>query len=315
MSLRNCAVSVWHKGLPINEVAARVLQEGRDCLDAVEEALKTSEDDLNDGSTGWGGFPNFDGEVELDAAIMYGPGARAGAVGALRRTHYAISVARRVMELTPHLLLVGDGAVQFARAQGFPEFDLLTDIARTRWQEFKAKTGTLAEYLASFRQLHSYSAKPAPKPWDMQREEKESHDTMSTIALDAAGNLAAGCTTSGLAFKLPGRVGDSPIIGAGLYVDQEIGAAVGTGVGEEAMRVCAACLVVEYMRQGHDPSAACAQALRRLQKANPDLGTKQLGFAALTIDGLAGGAALQPGFGYCYFNGEENQYFPVEPVG
>lgn len=297
------SVSVWHKGLEVNEVAARLLSEGGSSLDAVEAALRFSEDDTRDGSTGWGGMPNCDGEVELDAAIMLGPGAAAGAVGALKETRYAISVARCVMEQSPHVLLVGDGARKFAREHGFAEFDLLTESSRQRWLEWRAQT---RDHHAAFTSLHS--AKPAT------RTEAETHDTMATTAIDSSGVIAAGCTTSGLAFKLPGRVGDSPIIGAGLYADQEVGAAIGTGVGEEALRISLCCIIVEGMRRGLEPTAACEEALQRLLRVKPDNAGKQFGVAALRMDGVAGGACIRQGYGYCSFDGHKNVYIPCEPL-
>jgi len=281
------AVSIWRRGLRINKVAAEALAAGERGIDAVEAALRASEDDASDMSTGWGGLPNAAGEVELDAAIMAGPGARAGAVGALRATRYAISVARRVMEKTPHLLLVGEGARDFARREGFPEFDLLTDESKRRWEEWRSRSG---------------------------EPRRGGHDTMATVAVDARGEMAGAVTTSGTPFKVPGRVGDSAIIGAGVYVDQAVGGAGATGVGEEAMRVCASFLVVELMRSGREPREACEEALRRLRAANPELGEKQLALAALRVDGKPGGAALRPGFAYAYYDGESNRLVEVEAV-
>jgi isoaspartyl peptidase/L-asparaginase-like protein (Ntn-hydrolase superfamily) len=281
------AVSIWQRGLAVNAVAAGVLARGGHCLDAVESALRVSEDDVADQSTGWGGLPNAAGEVELDAAIMLGSGARAGAVGALRRTRYAISVARLVMEETPHVLLVGEGAQQFARANGFGDFNLLTDESCGRWEEWRAR----------------------------RTDPPKAHDTMATIAIDALGRIAGGVTTSGTACKLPGRVGDSAIIGAGIYVHQEVGGAAATGVGEEAIRISASFLVVELMRRGDDAGTACRRALQRLVTDNPLLGAKQLCLAALRIDGTAGGSSLRPGFAYAYFNGEENALVDVAPIG
>lgn len=198
------AVSIWPRGEEVNAVAARVLAEGGRCLDAIEAALRFSEDDVRDHSTGRGGLPNAAGEVELDAAIMYAPTAEAGAVGALRRTRGAISVARRIMERTRHILLVGEGAERFARQEGIAESELLTDESRARWEEWRSE-----------------------QPADMG-----SHDTMGTIAIDREGRLGVGVTTSGTGFKLPGRVGDSAIPGAGLYCREGVGGALATGVGE-----------------------------------------------------------------------------------
>ena len=280
-------VSIWPRGLRINGLAAEALARGDSSLDAVETALRASEDDTSDMSTGWGGLPSAAGEVELDAAIMSGPGARAGAVGGLKATRYAISVARKVMELTPHLLLVGEGAQDFARQHGFEEFDLLTDASRQRWEEWRAQN--------------------APPP-------QGGHDTMATVAIDVRGDIAAGVTTSGTGFKLPGRVGDSAIIGAGIYVDQNVGGAAATGVGEEAMRICATFTVVELMRRGEMPGEACAHTLERLVAANPALGQKQLGLAALRADTQAGGASLRPGFAYASFDGSENKLVDVTPI-
>lgn len=279
------AVSIWPRGLAINAVAAEALQQGRSSLDAIERALQASEDDTNDFSTGWGGLPNSQGEVELDAAIMHAPTGRAGAVGALRCTRHAISVARRVMELTPHLLLVGDGAMCFAREQGFAECDLLTDTSAQRWRD-----------------------------WCAQQAAPAGHDTMATVAIDRAGEVAAGVTTSGTGFKLPGRVGDSAIIGAGVYADQQVGGAVATGVGEEAMRVCASLRTVELMRAGVEPHEACRQALSHLVTIYPPARQKQLALAALRADGAPGGAALKPGFAYAYFDGVQNRLVEVAAV-
>jgi len=279
------AISIWPRGLAINAVAAEMLQAGGSSLDAVEAALRVSEDDISDMSTGRGARPNAAGEIELDAAIMHAPTCTAGAVGALHRTRYAISVARRVMEVTPHLLLAGDGAVAFARAQGFPEFDLSTEASQESWQAWKAAQTAIT-----------------------------GHDTMGIIAIDQRGELAVGVTTSGSPFKLPGRVGDSPILGAGLYADQNVGGAVATGVGEEAMRVCATFLVVELMRHGTAPEAACRETLERLLLVNPEARRKQLALAALRVDGAHGGACLQAGFAYPYFNGQTNRLIDVIPL-
>ena len=280
------AVSIWPRGLAVNAVAAEALADGASCLDAIEAALRFSEDDTRDTSTGVGGLPNALGEVELDAGIMFGPTAQAGAVGALRRTRYAISVARRVMEATPHLLLVGEGAVEFARAEGFPEYDLLTQESRKRWLD-----------------------------WKDGRQATSGKDTMGTIAIDGNGDLGVGVTTSGTPFKLAGRVGDSAVVGAGFYCEQGVGGALATGVGEEAMRVCATHMVVALLGHGVEPEQACGRTLGKLRQANAKLGEQQLALAALRMDGAAGGASLRPGFAYAYWDGEGNRVVEVEAAG
>lgn len=280
------AVSIWPDGLQINAVAQAVLQSGGCCLEAVERALRFAEDQLEDHSTGVGGAPNAEGEVELDAAIMEAATARIGAVAALKETHYAISVARRVMEKSPHMLLVGEGAKAFARREGFEYFNLLTDESRQAWQNWK----------------------------DKQQTSEDSHDTRATIAIDQNGDLAVGVTTSGLAYKLPGRVGDSPLVGAGLYCLRGVGGAAATGHGEEAMRICASFQVVAFMQQGCEPAAACSRTLQKLLEIHPQSATKQLALAALRADGRAGGASLQDGFAYAYAEAQKNRMIPVRPL-
>jgi isoaspartyl peptidase/L-asparaginase-like protein (Ntn-hydrolase superfamily) len=281
------AVSIWPRGLQVNAVAADALKSGESCLDAIEAALRFNEDDTTDHSTGVGGLPNAAGEVELDAAVMFGPTAEMGGVGALRNTRCAISVARRVMEKTPHALLVGAGAEAFAREEGFAKFDLLTDESRRRWEEWRGD-----------------NASPS----------SEGCDTMGTIAIDRQGRIAVGNTTSGTPFKLPGRVGDSPIPGAGLYCVQGVGGALATGVGEEAMRICATFLVVELMARGDEPEAACRAALDRLLDTHPSSREKQLGLAALRADGRSGGWSVRDGFAHAYFDGEENRLIEAQSL-
>ena len=321
---RAFSVSIWQRGLRINGIAAEALAGGGCSLDAVETALRASEDDTSDMSTGWGGLPNAEGEVELDAAIMLGPGAKSGAVGGLKDTRYAISVARKVMELTPHLLLVGEGAKAFAREHGFEEFRLLTDASRKRWEEWRAQDSAAERGFGSKLPKQPEaggSGTEAPKqrnggiPRSARNDNDGGHDTMATVGIDARGDVAGGVTTSGTAFKLPGRVGDSAIVGAGIYVDQHVGGAAATGVGEEAMRVCATFSVVELMRRGEEPSNACRQTLERLIAANPALGQKQLGLAALRVDGVGGGASLRPGFAYALYDGEANRLVEVPAIG
>jgi isoaspartyl peptidase/L-asparaginase-like protein (Ntn-hydrolase superfamily) len=265
-------VSTWKHGVAANEAAVRNLRGGGSALDAVEAGVRVSEADPEVHSVGRGGHPNEDGVVQLDAAIMDGRTHRAGSVAALERTLHPVSVARRVMETTRHVLLVGEGALLFARRNGFPEADLLTDDARKRWLDWKRNLSDRDFWI-------------------------DDHDTIGMVAMDAGGGLAASCTTSGLAWKLPGRVGDSPLIGHGLYADQEAGAAAATGVGEAVIRNCGSFHVVERMRAGDDPARACRSVLERIRRKEPDL-AGQVAFVALRADGLAAGAGLRPGFQY-----------------
>lgn len=234
-----------------------------------------AEDNL---SVGYGGLPDRDGHVTLDACIMDENG-ECGAVAFLERIKHPVSVARLVMEKTPHVLIVGEGALQFALDQGFTQEELLTERAEKAWQEWAKE--------AKYKPIINV----------------ENHDTIGMVALDEQGNLSGACTTSGLAYKMHGRVGDSPIIGAGLFVDNEVGAATATGMGEAIIKVCGAHLIVELMRQGNSPQDACEIAVRRIskQKNAKDL---QIGFLALNKQGDVGAYSLQPGFNYAqYANG------------
>ncbi len=230
-------LSTWKHGLAANEAAWRVLSTGGSALDAVEQGVRVSESDPAVHSVGLGGRPNRDGIVQLDAAIMDGRSGRVGAVAALEWIENPVSVARLVMEKTSQVLLAGAGALEFALAHGFKKTNLLTEDSMSLWKAWKRGEGR--------------------PPW-------ETHDTIGMCALDSHGNLAAACTTSGLAWKLPGRIGDSPICGAGLFCENGIGAACATGVGEEALQTCGSFLVVELMRQGRTPEEACHEACRRI---------------------------------------------------
>ena len=274
-------VSTWDFGVAANQAAWAVLSCGGRALDAVEAGAKIPEADLKNHSVGRAGYPDRDGHVSLDASIMDGDGA-CGAVAALEHIAHPISVARCVMERTPHVLLVGDGALQFALEQGFPREELLTRESETAWHEWLKS--------AKYR---PYNAGPGGKPGDASN-----HDTIGMLAIDAAGNLSGACTTSGMAWKLHGRVGDSPIIGAGLYVDNEIGGATSTGVGEEVIRNAGSFLVVELMRQGRSPEAACREAVERILHRKPATKDLQVGFLAIDKQGNVGAWAIQNGFSY-----------------
>lgn len=284
-------LSTWAFGLEANKVAWGILSEGGRALDAVEKGVRLVEDAPNERSVGYGGRPDRDGRVTLDACIM-DENANIGSVACLEYIKNPISVARAVMEKTPHVMLVGDGALEFAINQGFKKESLLTPESEKEWKEW----------------LKTSDYKPVVNI--------ENHDTIGMIALDENGNLSGACTTSGMAYKMHGRVGDSPIIGAGLYVDNEIGAATATGHGEEVIRTCGTHLVVEMMRQGKPPQKACEEAVRRIHKfilqrgKNPkDL---QIGFIALNKSGETGAYCLQGGFNYAVYDKTSNRLIDSE---
>jgi N4-(beta-N-acetylglucosaminyl)-L-asparaginase len=247
------------------------------------------EADLANHSVGRAGYPDRDGHVSLDASIMDERG-NCGAVAAIEHIAHPISVARRVMEKTPHVLLAGDGALQFALEQGFAREELLTPESRAAWRAW-LKTAQYQPVANSEASTYGQGALGTPGG-------SSNHDTIGMLALDAAGNLSGACTTSGMAWKLRGRVGDSPIVGAGLYVDGEVGAATSTGVGEEVIRNCGSFLVVELMRQGRSPEAACKEAVERILKKKAGAKDLQVGFIALNREGEAGAWAIQGGFSW-----------------
>ncbi|MEP7043367.1 MAG: N(4)-(beta-N-acetylglucosaminyl)-L-asparaginase [Dokdonella sp.] len=284
-------VSTWDFGVAANQAAWAILAGKGRALDAVEAGARVPEADLRNHSVGRAGYPDRDGRVTLDASIMDEQG-NCGAVAAIEHIAHPISVARRVMERTPHVLLVGDGALQFALEQGFPRETLLTPEAERAWREWlkNAKYKPVAN-----SEVRTYSTgTPIGKPGDARN-----HDTIGMLAIDAQGDLSGACTTSGMAWKLHGRVGDSPIIGAGLYVDNDIGAATSTGVGEEVIRNVGSFLVVELMRQGLTPQVACREAVARIVRRKPTVAKDiQVGFLALNKRGEVGAWAIQKGFSY-----------------
>jgi N4-(beta-N-acetylglucosaminyl)-L-asparaginase len=267
-------LSTWNHGMPANDRAWEVLMETGSLIDAVEEGVKVTELDMDNLSVGLQGLPDREGIPTLDASIMKGDGS-CGTVAFVRQIKHPISLARKVMDETPHVMLAGEGARQFAIAQGFPlESEALSPKANELYQEWK-KTSLYKPIINI-----------------------ENHDTIGMIALGADGKLAGSCTTSGLAYKMHGRVGDSPIIGAGLYVDDEVGAATATGLGESIIRICGSFLIVELMRQGRTPQEACEEAVRRLIAKNKGIEDIQAGFIAINKDGEYGAYAVHPGFNF-----------------
>ena len=284
--VRPVVISTWKHGIPANEAAWEVLSTGGRALDAVEAGVRRAESDPNVTSVGYGGLPDREGNVTLDACIMDETG-NCGSVAFLQHIENPISVARLVMETTPHVMLVGDGALKFALAHGFRKKELLTERARKEWEKWK--------------EAH-------PEAVRERQVNVEDHDTIGMVAVDKNGNLSGACTTSGLAWKLHGRVGDSPIIGAGLYVDNEFGAASATGVGEAVIRAVGSFLVVELMRQGHAPQEACQLATERVVAKNADWKKIQVGFIAVNKAGQTGAYSIQPNFNYAEYDADRGNH-------
>jgi len=266
-------VATWPHGLPASKKAGQVLAAGGSLLDALEQGVNLSELDPQVRSVGLGGLPNAAGVVELDAAIIDGESGEAGSVASLQEIATPVSVARKVMEQTRHVMLVGPGAQAFALAQGFKKQNLLTPRSKRSWERWKKRVG----------------------------KQGEGHDTIGMIGMDAARRVAAVCTTSGLAWKMPGRVGDSPLIGAGLYARKGVGAATATGVGEEVIKICGSFLVVEEMARGRTPQqaveAACARIIARSGRKH------QVAFLAIDVRGRIGAASIKRGFSFAVWQG------------
>lgn len=274
-------ISTWNHGIDANARAMKTLELGGDVVDAAEQAVMVTEADPKNLSVGIGGLPDRDGFVTLDASIM-GPDGNAGSVCFLQNIEHPISVARLVMEKTPHVMLSGEGALQFAIENGFSEKDLLTPESEKAWKSWLKES--------NYDPMINWENEP-----------NKYHDTIGLLAVDKTGNIAGACTTSGLAFKMHGRVGDSPIIGAGLFVDNEVGGATATGMGELVMKTCGSFLVVELMRNGKTPQQACKEAVLRIVKKDPENVKRQVGFIAVNKNGEVGGFSLQPGFNYALF--------------
>lgn len=277
-------VTTWPFGLAANEEAWKILSQNGRALDAVEAGARVAEPDPDNATVGYGGRPDRKGHVTLDACIMDENG-RCGSVAFLEHIKTPTSVARLVMEKTPHVMLVGEGAYAFALENGFTREELLTPASEQAWKEWLS--GSEGNGKAEIN--------------------VENHDTIGLLALDASGVLSGACSTSGAAWKMHGRVGDSPLIGAGLYVDNAAGAACATGWGEAVIRAAGSFLVVELMRQGHDPEEACRLAVERVIEKNPDYAEIQVGFLALDRYGRFGAYCIQPGFSFAVYDQDGNR--------
>ena len=274
-------ISTWNHGIQANEAAWEIIKNGGLSIDAVEAGVRVPESDPANTSVGLGGMPDREGKVTLDACIM-DPSGNCGGVAGLEYIENPISVARKVMTETPHVLLIGEGALLFAEEQGFKKKNLLTENTKKAWEDWKVKS--------KYNPIINI----------------ENHDTIGLLAQDENGDISGACTTSGLAFKMRGRVGDSPIIGAGLFVDNEIGGATSTGMGEAIIKVAGSHLVVELMRQGYAPEEACKAAVERIIKKEPNYKNLQVGFLALRKDGTTGGYAMHKGFNYALMTSADN---------
>ena len=276
-------ISTWNHGMEANKAAWDILSKNGKALDAVEAGVRVTESDPNNRSVGLGGLPDRDGDVTLDACIMNHE-SECGSVAFLKEIENPISVARKVMEDTPHVMIVGQGAQDFAIDKGFERKNLLTPEAEAEWMKWRESE-------------------------DLEKPEinSENHDTIGMLAMDEEGNLSGACTTSGWAYKLPGRVGDSPLIGAGLFVDNEVGAACATGLGEAIVRIAGSHTVVELMRQGHSPEEACKLAVDRIQKKHKDITGLQVGFIAINKAGEVGAYSVYAGFNYAYHDSEKEE--------
>jgi len=299
-------ISTWDFGKAANAGAWEILEKGGKALDAVEAGVKIPEADPTNQSVGLGGLPDRDGHVTLDACIM-DENYNCGSVMCLEHIVHAISIARLVMERTPHVILAGDGALQFALDNGFKKENLLTEKSANDYKEW-LKTSQYVPHMNLENKL--YHDNNAPMPGGAKN-----HDTIGMVAMDKNGDLSGACTTSGMAYKLHGRVGDSPVIGAGLYVDNEIGAATSTGVGEEVIRIVGSHLVVELMRQGMHPEEACKKAVERIIQRSPVKAKEvQVGFLAMNKKGEYGAYALQKGFTYAVKSGNEEKIYPAKSI-
>ena len=306
--IRKTIVLSSGNGIAATAKAMELIQQGSDALDAVVAGVNIVENDPNDMSVGLGGLPNEEGIVELDSSVMHGPTHQAGAVAALRNIKNPSSVAKIVMERTDHVLLVGEGALKFAKMHGFKEENLLTDASREMWLKWKENLSTEDDYLPA----HTMNDRNIGSKF---HEVMQTYGTINCLGKDLSGNISGVTTTSGLSYKIPGRVGDSPIIGAGLYVDNEVGGAGSTGRGEANLVNCSSVMVVEFMRQGKSPEEACLLACKRIvehtimKRLQDDAGKPNFNvtFYAINKRGEYGCASIWNGGSYCVHDGTTNK--------
>lgn len=306
--MKPVVISTWKHGIEANEAAYKILKDGGNSLDAVEIGVKVSEDDPKVLSVGYGGLPDERGVVTLDAAIMDWR-ARIGSVIFVENIHNPVCLARKVLEDTEHTILAADGAYDFALKNGFKPENLLTEESIRKFREWKTSGSQKA------MEIHTDDFLKNEKLSDINKD--GNHDTIGMVAIDSEGHVSAACTTSGMAWKLHGRVGDSPIIGSGLYVDGEVGGAASTGRGEECIRACGSFLIVELMRSGKSPMEACRLACERVYKLNllSDINRDhiyQVGFIALNVKGEAGAYSVRDGFQYALYKDDKNKLYNSE---
>lgn len=290
---RPLVISTWEHGMPANEAAWQILKDGGHSLDAVEAGVRVPEADPKVITVGKGGIPDATGKVTLDACIMDEKG-RAGSVTFLQHIVHPISVARLVMEKTPHVMLSGKGALKFALDNGFEKEKLLTKKRKEEWKKWKKEQGKFSNTI------------------NIENVNEDNHDTIGMLALDKDGRISGACTTSGMGYKMHGRVGDSPILGAGLFVDGEVGGACATGSGELVMKTLGSFLVVELMRQGMSPDDACQEAVRRIVKKMPNYERHQIGYIALNTKGEVGAHCIQLGFNYALKSPDQTKLINAE---
>ena len=283
------SIATWRFGIEANAAAMDIITKGGKAIDAVEQGVRIPEGNPEEQSVGIGGRPDRDGNVTLDACIMDESG-NCGSVSFLQHIKHPISVARKVMDESPHVMLAGDGALRFALEKGFKKENLLTEKSKKEWQEWQKE--------AQYKPIINI----------------ENHDTIGMLAIDQHGDISGACTTSGLAFKMHGRVGDSPIIGAGMFVDNEVGGAAATGMGEAVLKTCGSFLVVELMRQGRSPQEACEEAVMRIVRKQK-YKDFQIGYIAINKQGEYGAYCIHPGFNYALFqNGKNEMYDAISYV-